>query len=172
MKLCYPSAFVVTLITRNIIWTKSYTTAIKKTLGHWVVCPSKSSLSHVDFRAAWLLNYGSLYSQSGFFFFFLFLFKPPKRVASEFLCLSAPLQSFPWIPFVAIDNCGDWVEKTVHMIEWKNGFCIVKASRLLVQITVTEMKKEIYRYSMLAGINDGGKERTGQKGGKQKRKKS
>lgn len=48
------------------------------------------------------------------------------------------------------------------------GFCIVKASRLLVQITVTEMKKEIYRYSVLAGINEEGKDRTN---GKQTEKK-
>lgn len=68
-KLCYPTTICIVyaamLITKNI--EKKLHNGYKKTAGHWVVCPSKSLLSGVDFRAVWLLNYGCLYSQSGLF---------------------------------------------------------------------------------------------------------
>lgn len=79
----------------------------------------------------WLLNYGSLYSS---------LALPPNRVG---LCF---VPKFSWIPLwqqtivVRVEKLYTWLNE-----EW---VCIVKASRLLVKITVTEIKERVYRYSM------------------------
>lgn len=57
------------------------------------------------------------------------------------LCPEVPMNSS-----VAIDNCGEG--RKLYKCLNEEWVCIVKASRLLVKITVTEKKEGVYRYSM------------------------